>query len=186
MRSLGSMQALAAQLPGAPAGAGAANGGTRNGNPVKPTTPSLTDPDTETDGVAPPGSETETEADRSMLKLARERSAVHLTAEKCESMCAEVHRNRKAVWQQAQERVSTLLSSTTLTTNTVQLDEFLQILNAGFKFCLIGEQFTDSQSYALRSALQLKSSEYVENFHKVRAQLERGLLRTALSLEQCL
>jgi Syndetin, C-terminal/Vacuolar-sorting protein 54, of GARP complex len=78
----------------------------------------------------------------------------------------QVSRTRQQIWSRTQDRVSLLLSSVTLTTATIQLDEFLRLLNASYTFIAIGDTFSDQHSYGLSSAIQLKSKEYVDNFHK--------------------
>lgn len=75
-------------------------------------------------------------------------------------------RNMKAVWSRMQTHVSNLISPAILTTATIQLEEFLHILFLTNQFVIIGENLCDGKAYALRSSMQLKGKEYVENFHK--------------------
>ena len=85
---------------------------------------------------------------------------------------------RNDLWQQVQQHVTVLLTSVFLTTQTIDIDDFLRILHTGFAFITVGETFSRSNSDALRGQLYKKAKEYVrhfarETFDGVRTALEK-------------
>eukprot|EP00742_Colponemidia_sp_Colp-10_P007504 GILJ01008088.1.p1 GENE.GILJ01008088.1~~GILJ01008088.1.p1 ORF type:complete len:1012 (+),score=165.37 GILJ01008088.1:151-3186(+) len=75
-------------------------------------------------------------------------------------------RNRKNLWDRMQQQVSLCLSSTYLSFTTFKVEDFLQTLFISNRFIEIGEDFSNSNSPSLRSAIREKSLEYFDNFHK--------------------
>eukprot|EP00808_Paulinella_micropora_P030227 g72968.t1 len=91
--------------------------------------------------------------------------------------CQELELLGPLLWERVQLKLSGLLSSRSLTVETVVIDEFLRILKAGYRLIAVGEFCSRSKSQGLRSSLLRKSKEYVANFHRdsfkhLRAQLE--------------
>ena len=85
---------------------------------------------------------------------------------------------RADIWTQVQAHVTTLLVSVFLTTQTIDIDDFLRLLHAGFAFITVGETFSRSNSDGLRGQLYKKAKEYVrhfarESFDGVRGALEK-------------
>lgn len=74
-----------------------------------------------------------------------------------------LEKGRKAVWELASRRVSSLLSSDALCSGSSQ--QFLQSLEWVDRFILAGESFTQSEAVGLRAKVAKQSERYFKIFH---------------------
>ncbi len=89
---------------------------------------------------------------------------------------------RQQIWFSSQRCASDLLSGVQLTTSNMPLEEFLQLLAAGYKFIAIGDSFSSTKSTSHLASLKTKSEEYVLVFHRESFQLLRSTLEAEVWL----